>query len=141
MSEAGANGLRFECTQCGRCCTTRGDYAYVYLNRAETRDLARHLGVPLARFKRERTFVDEDGWRQLRFSDGRCTFLDEAGRCGVYEARPIQCRTFPFWPEFVDDGEWTAEVSELCEGIGRGPRYTLAEAEATMFEYLDSEKD
>jgi Fe-S-cluster containining protein len=27
-----------------------------------------------------------------------CAFLDGA-RCTVYEARPTQCRTFPFWKE------------------------------------------
>jgi Fe-S-cluster containining protein len=134
-------GLRFECTACGKCCTTRGEYAYVYLNRRETRTLASHLDLHLTEFKRRYTFVDEDGWRQLEFSDGRCTFLDDAGRCGVYEARPAQCRTFPFWPEFVDDGEWTAEVRDLCEGVGRGPRYTLPEAGQKMFEFLDSEKE
>lgn len=26
--------------------------------------------------------------------DGRCPFLSEAGRCGVYAARPLGCRTF-----------------------------------------------
>jgi Fe-S-cluster containining protein len=134
-------GLCFECTQCGECCTTRGEYAYVYLSRRESAALAAHLGLGRAEFERRHTFVDEDGWRQLRFTEGRCTFLDDAGRCGIYEARPVQCRTFPFWPEFVADGEWTAEVRDLCEGIGRGPRYTRTEAEALMFEFLDSDRD
>lgn len=134
-------GLCFECTQCGDCCKTRGEYAYVYLNRAEARALAEHLGLTLAEFRRRHTFVDEDGWLQLRFEGGRCTFLGLDGRCGVYEARPVQCRTFPFWPEFVDDGEWTEDVRELCEGIGRGHRYTLSEAESRMLEYLDSDRD
>ena len=139
MSSRG-EGLCFECTQCGQCCTTRGEYAFVYLNRSETVALARQVGLRLAEFKRRHTFVDEDGWRQLGFAEGRCTFLDGEGRCGVYEARPAQCRTFPFWPEFVDAGEWTEEVRDLCEGIGRGPRYTLPEAEQKMFEFLESEK-
>lgn len=131
----------FECTQCGHCCKTRGEYAYVYLNRREARALARHLELTLAEFYRRHSFVDEDGWRQLRFEGGRCTFLSSEGRCSVYAARPVQCRTFPFWPEFVDDGEWTEEVRELCEGIGRGRRFTLHEAEERMLEFLDSERE
>jgi uncharacterized protein len=27
--------------------------------------------------------------------DGSCEFLDETGRCGIYAARPRQCRDFP----------------------------------------------
>jgi Fe-S-cluster containining protein len=134
-------GLCFECTQCGDCCKTRGEYAYVYVSRAESRAIAELLDLPTAQFKRKHTFVDEDGWRQLRFAEGRCAFLGDDGRCGIYAARPVQCRTFPFWPEFVDDGEWTDEVREMCEGIGRGPRYTVAEAEERMLEFLDAEKD
>ena len=33
-------GLRFKCTQCGACCTARGEYAHVYLNPDEARELA-----------------------------------------------------------------------------------------------------
>ena len=39
MSEE-QEGLRFECTQCGKCCTLREDYGHVYLNRDEQKALA-----------------------------------------------------------------------------------------------------
>ena len=107
----------------------------------ETRAIAGHLDMRVGTFKRKHTFVDEDGWRQLRFAEGRCTFLSPDGRCGIYEVRPVQCRTFPFWPEFMDGGEWTDEVRELCEGIGQGPRYTEQEADERMLEFMNSEKD
>jgi Fe-S-cluster containining protein len=136
-----SSGLRFECTQCGKCCTSHGDYAHVYLNAEESGRIAEFLRMSVARFKREYTFVDEYGWRQLAFEGDRCVFLDEAGRCTIYSVHPTQCRTFPFWPEFVFDGEWSEEVRELCEGVGQGPRYTLAEAEKRMLEFIDSEED
>ena len=132
MSAAEKKGLRFECTQCGECCKFRGEYAYVYLNRHEVRDLAEFLELGVEQFRRLYTFVDEDGWTQLSTDKGTCVFLDEQGRCGVYEARPTQCRTFPFWRDFVKDGEWTDEVRSLCEGIGRGRLYTIEEAEDHM---------
>lgn len=127
--------LRFECTQCGKCCTNRGEYAHVYVNPTEVRQLAAFLGLSVQRFKRLYTFVDEDGWRQLSFTGGDCVFLNpETKLCQVHPARPIQCRTFPFWREFVVDGEWTPEVRSLCEGIGRGRLHSLEEAEVQMRE-------
>ena len=118
---ARTTGLRFECTQCGRCCTQRGKYAHVYVNAEETRWLAEAVGVSVRTFRRRHTFVDEYGWTQLRFLDDRCPFLEAAtNRCTVYEARPVQCRTFPFWTEMLDERGWTSDARALCEGLGRG---------------------
>jgi Fe-S-cluster containining protein len=30
-------------------------------------------------------------------SDGSCMFQEENGRCAIYPARPLICRTYPFW--------------------------------------------
>lgn len=39
----------------------------------------------------------------------------------MYEARPTQCRTYPFWSNIVDSKEsWNREARE-CPGIGIGP--------------------
>jgi len=135
-----SSGLRFECTQCGKCCTNQGEYVHVYVNPEETRALADHLGLSVARFKRRYTFVDKDGWRQLTFTEKDCVFLDSRTKlCRVHPARPIQCRTFPFWREFVVNGEWTPEVRSLCEGIGKGRPHSLEEAEAQMREMETSD--
>jgi hypothetical protein len=133
-------GLRFECTQCGKCCTRRGKYAYVYLTDEEIRRLAQHLGISAAAFRRRHTFIDELGWTQLLFADECCPFLDRASNgCTVYEARPVQCRTFPFWTSMVDDRGWTREAHELCEGVGRGPVQPTSVVEVAMKEMQDAE--
>jgi Fe-S-cluster containining protein len=133
-------GLRFECTQCGKCCMRRGKYAYVYVTDAEMVALAKLVGMTLARFRREHTFVDELGWTQLRFGDECCPFLDrERNSCTVYAARPVQCRTFPFWFEMVDDRGWTDEAKQLCEGVGTGPLQPRERVEAAMKEMRDAE--
>jgi hypothetical protein len=140
MTKAREWDLRFECTECGDCCTNRGDYAYVYVNREEVRQLAAHFEVSPSAFRRRYTFRDEDGWTQLKVDDKRCIFLDPGSRrCTVYDARPVQCRTFPFWPEFVKNGRWTAEPRELCEGVGSGRSYSRAEAEVRMAEFSEAE--
>ena len=135
------SGLRFECTQCGRCCRNNGEFAHVYLNREEVVALADFLGLRPSVFRRRHTFKDEYGWTQLRTSGPRCPFLDDDnGTCTVYEARPTQCRTFPFWRETIRDGEWTQEVRENCEGVGRGRLYSIQEAEVLMREMDEAEE-
>lgn len=141
MSGGSKPGLRFECTQCGRCCTNHGEYAYVYLADREVAALARLLGLSEREFERKYTLIDEDGWTQLAIANGRCVFLEPNGGCGVYTARPAQCRTFPFWRDFVEDGEWTAEVREICEGIGRGRLYSRDEAQLLMIEMEESDRE
>ena len=135
-------GLHFECTQCGECCVNREEYAHVYASREEVRELAELLEMPVREFRRRYAFVDEDGWTQLTVADGHCVFLDvETGGCRVYAVRPVQCRTFPFWKEFIRDGEWTVRARSLCEGVGRGRVYTLAEAEMCRSAMEESDED
>ena len=117
-----AEGLPFACTQCGKCCTAHGGYQFVYVNEGERRRLARHLGISRARFLERYTDSDEDGYPVLRFVDGRCVFL-EGKRCRVHEAKPVQCGTWPFWLELLEDREtYQREVLEFCPGSKQGRR-------------------
>ena len=44
----------------------------------------------------------------------------EGARCTVYEARPSQCGTFPFWPENLKSRADWDELGTFCPGIGQG---------------------
>ena len=44
--------MRFACTACGRCCLTRGKYGFVYVSRAERRELAKFMKIPTLSFTR-----------------------------------------------------------------------------------------
>ena len=114
-----ADGLRFSCEQgCVECCVTHGDHAYVYLENGEDRRLAEHLSISLAWFRKRYTFL-EDGYRALRMDEPACIFLNANG-CSVYEARPTQCRTFPFWREHLaSPSSWKA-LRRFCPGIDQG---------------------
>ena len=48
-----------------------------------------------------------------------CVFL-ESGKCSVYQARPIQCRTYPFWEEILKSEKAWNEEAAYCPGIGKG---------------------
>lgn len=45
-----------------------------------------------------------------------CIFL-RGTECIVNDAKPLQCRTYPYWPELMDPEAWEAERSDVCEGI------------------------
>lgn len=49
--------------------------------------------------------------------NGDCIFLKNGTQCGVYGYRPMQCSTYPWWPELMDDVAWAAEGKAVCEGI------------------------
>lgn len=123
--------VRFECTLCGGCCT--GPSGFILFTRQEGERIANRLGITYAEFHARYTH-DTPAGRSLRESqfveaEGKvqhdCIFLDRSvlpGKlvCSLYEDRPTQCRTFPFWPEHMGSRRSWSLLSKSCEGIGRG---------------------
>jgi uncharacterized protein len=120
------DGLRFQCTQCGDCCT--GAPGYVWVNKAEIEALAAKLEMPVPDF--EKQYVRNVGARKslVEYPNGDCVFFDGIDRkCTVYEARPRQCRTWPFWDSNVRTPEAWARTCEVCPGSGKGQLVTVDE--------------
>jgi len=112
-------GLRFTCTGCGDCCT--GAPGFVWVNREEIADLARKVKLTPAEF--EERYVRKVGIRKslIEYDNGDCVFFDANSRkCAVYEARPRQCKTWPFWQSNVASEESWKQTCEACPGSGRG---------------------
>ena len=116
-------GLPFECTQCGKCCQTKGD---VWVNESETQALANHFSISKDAFVEQYAEFEADGWIKLRSRtsdefDGElnvgCIFLSKDGKtCTVYPARPKQCTTYPFFPRLLRTPEtWNAEVVSVSK--------------------------
>lgn len=125
-----AEGIRFECQGSGKCCAARDDYGYVYLSFRDRKRLAHFLGMCPADFTR--TYVEKaDGLFHLKNPDADCPFFKD-NRCAVYEARPHQCRTWPFWPENMNRSTWEKEVASFCPGVGKGRLYTWQEIEKIL---------
>ncbi len=116
-----ANGLRFRCTACGACCT--GAPGYVWVEPAEIERMAEAKGLSRRRF--ERRYVRRVGRRLslVEGENGDCVMLGADRRCTVYEAKPVRCSTFPFWPESLGGPEAWQETRERCEGVDRGDLY------------------
>lgn len=113
------DGVRFQCQGSGRCCVSRGEYGYVYLTLEERRKMAKFLKLSTSAFTRKYC-QKTDGIYHLKDGDGpECIFLT-GKRCSVYEVRPMQCRTWPFWPEVMNAKAWAKEVQAFCPGVGKG---------------------
>jgi Fe-S-cluster containining protein len=117
------DGLSFECTRCGACCT--GAPGYVWVSEDEIQRLAEHRGQTVDQFAAE--YVRQVGRRfsLIEKPGGDCIFWDKTAGCTVYPARPVQCRTWPFWPENVETKADWDHVREICPGSGRGRLYSV----------------
>jgi Fe-S-cluster containining protein len=129
-------GLRFECTQCGNCCTRPGP---VYFSGPDLGRAAAHLGLSETQFRGRYHVVTLDGVAAIDPGDqSPCIFHDEEQGCTIYEGRPTQCRTWPFWPEIVFRRRSWDKAATDCEGMNRGRRHRVEEIEQAVFACRDA---
>ena len=128
------SGIRFECQGCGRCCRSEGYEAYVYLNLSERQRIAKHLNISTIKFTGTYTMKTKKRFH-LKEPLQNCCFLIN-NKCTIYEARPLQCRTWPFWPENMKEIIWKREITPSCPGIGKGRLFSNSE----ISDYLIKEK-
>jgi len=126
------DGLRFACTRCGNCCT--GAPGTVRVSDEEVGRLARFLGLSRKAFLEIYTRRVK-GYLSLReLPNYDCVFFSRESGCSVYEHRPKQCRTWPFWKAIVSSPErWDIEAIH-CPGMNQGE---LHDAEFIALTVLD----
>ena len=122
MSEWYADGLRFECTQCGNCCT--GAPGFVWLSKAEQHAAADHLGLDVEEFLLRHTRLVFDRISLRERPGGDCALLTPDKRCAIQSVKPRQCLAFPFWPRLVASRKTWDAAGQRCPGINKGMRYT-----------------
>src|SRR4051812_41893146 len=109
--------MRFECQPgCIKCCDQKG---FVYLSEADLLRLAAFSGMATATFEKAYVLRTRNTLRFRKPPDKQCPFLEPHG-CAVHSVKPTQCRTFPFWPELLDDEKELEIASRYCPGIGLG---------------------
>ena len=93
--------FHFRCTRCGRCCRWPG---YVLLTDEDITRMAHKMDVreEVCIQKYTRLASNRAQLSLIDAPDGACIFL-EGDQCSMYEARPAQCRAFPF-PSATPDG-------------------------------------
>ena len=123
-----ASGLRFSCTRCSSCC--RKESGFVYLSQNDLSRLAK-------KFQMDYTAFITTWCRWVPFDRGRdrlslreksnfdCIFW--SGECTVYQARPLQCSTFPFWDSVLCSKEAWEAAGSSCPGINAGESHNREE--------------
>lgn len=136
-----SEGVQFECQGSGRCCTSRGEYGYVFFS-LEDRELAAKVMKISEQQFREQYCQKVDGHWALKDPVDKnpdCIFLKDK-RCTIYEGRPTQCRTWPFWPEVMSAKAWTKSVAEYCPGVGKGKVISADKIRASLIEQAANDK-
>ena len=126
-------GLRFACIRCSKCC--RHETGYVFLSERDIQRL-----VAAAAFAKERFLeaycrtVPLGGGSFISLKEKEnfdCIFWEDDG-CSVYEHRPLQCRTYPFWAPYLENRYAWEREKRHCPGIGNGKLYSRGEIEAMV---------
>ena len=105
------------CSTCeARCCT--GESGYVYVTKNEIENISKLLNLSVNDFGVKYLFKKDYKYsiKENKFNDSyECAFYDRATNgCKIYQARPNQCATFPFWDYFKSRVD---ELKEECPGI------------------------
>jgi len=105
------------CATCqGRCCT--GESGYIYVTKDEIKAIAEVLNIDINELRVKYLF--KKGYKysikEFKYNDSyECVFYDrESNGCQIYNARPSQCKTFPFWDYYKSRVD---ELKQECPGI------------------------
>ena len=122
------SGLKFSCKRCSACC--RHDSGYVFLSEKDLEKLASELNIDNNAFIKAycRWAADWQGTQSLSLkekSNYDCIFWNSG--CTVYQARPLQCRTFPFWEAVLSSERAWETAAGACPGINQGALHSMEE--------------
>ncbi|MDR0555003.1 MAG: YkgJ family cysteine cluster protein [Treponema sp.] len=123
-------GLHFSCTRCSVCC--RYEPGFVFLSLQDLQALAAALKMSHNGFMETycRWIPLGEGVQRLSLKENArfdCVFWKDG--CSVYEARPLQCRTFPFWSSnLLSEDAWKT-AGRSCPGVGQGRVYDTGHIE------------
>lgn len=123
-------GLRFSCTRCSACC--RYESGFVFLSKKDVLILAVTLQMEYNKVIETycRWVPGTRGEERLSLketTDYDCIFWQNG--CSVYKGRPLQCRTFPFWPSILVSPDAWNRAAASCPGMGTGRLHTQGEIE------------
>jgi Fe-S-cluster containining protein len=105
------------CETCeGRCCT--GESGYIFVTKNEIENISQLLNLSVNDFGVK--YLYKKGYKysikENKVDDSyECVFYDKVTNgCKIYDERPLQCRTFPFWDYYKSRVD---ELKVECPGI------------------------
>lgn len=109
--------------------------------------IAEYLGLSPATFRKRygvRRDRETSMWA-IETVEGRgCTLLTDERQCSVHSVKPLQCSSYPFWPEMISDRKEWEEAKSFCPGLDRRGGRLYSEEEileiVTRVESADAQK-
>lgn len=105
------------CSLCeAKCCT--GESGYIYVNEEEIKNISNFLNMSRGEFIDK--FLYKVSYRysikERKVANSyECAFYDRTNNgCAIYEYRPSQCVSFPFWDYFLKNPQ---ELKNECIGV------------------------
>ncbi|NQT20462.1 MAG: YkgJ family cysteine cluster protein [Planctomycetes bacterium] len=117
-------GLRFACLRCGDCC--RGEPGFVWVTHNDINAISESLDMAARQFEARYVRKAHGRFSLVELDNGDCIFWSREG-CKIYAVRPLQCRTFPFWPEYLRSAHAWGAVQKRCPAIGTGKLHSIEE--------------
>ncbi|CAA6803568.1 MAG: Unknown protein [uncultured Campylobacterales bacterium] len=108
-----------KCDECGgKCCI--GSSGYVWVNSEEILNISNTLDITVNKLKIDylKKYGSKYSIKEVKTKNNyECIFFD-SGRCNIYESRPVQCKSFPFWNDFKDKDEDELDyLKDECIGV------------------------
>ncbi|MCL2815872.1 MAG: YkgJ family cysteine cluster protein [Oscillospiraceae bacterium] len=79
----------YDCCACGNCCKLYD----ILVNKDDIERISQYLGLTENDFIEKYLAASDEGYIM---KEKPCRFLDEDGKCKIYEIRPSVCRDFPY---------------------------------------------
>ncbi|TFG65185.1 MAG: YkgJ family cysteine cluster protein [Spirochaetales bacterium] len=126
-------GLSFTCVRCSRCC--RIEPGFVFLSARDCKKMADFFSIAVPVFlEKYCRIVDIGAFKRysLREKDNYDCIFWENGKCIVYESRPRQCSSYPFWPANLMDAEAWNSLQTTCPGINQGKKHSKKDIKGVL---------
>lgn len=133
------DGLRFECQRCSFCCGHSP--GFVYLSYADLDNLCSHFKMSRREFIEKYcrwvnyyggvevlSLLEKKNWDCILWENG----------CSAYDARPVQCRTYPFWSWMVENKAMWDDCAKDCPGMNKGRLWTRGEIDSERAKYIEN---
>lgn len=133
------NGLNFECQRCSFCCGHSP--GFVYLSERDLLTLCNFYDMEVSEFiEKYCRWVDyyygETVLALLEKKNYDCILWNNG--CSAYEARPIQCSTYPFWSWMIQDRKTWDDCAKDCLGMNKGKVWSYDEIETNKRKYMSN---
>ncbi len=131
------NGLNFECQRCSFCCGHSP--GFVYLSKRDLLALCEFFKMTIkdfvAKYCRWANYYGGTTVLSLQEKKNYDCILWDSG-CTAYQARPVQCSTYPFWEWMLEEKSMWDDCAKDCPGMNCGHHWTFEEIEEKRRKYV-----